>query len=404
MLDGAKEVDWAKYAGKKEWKEWIPLFHPWSTKKARIAAANVLSGPQWAMGPKCKKLEEALCKYLGAKQVVLFGNGTSALYAGMVLAHPLGLIVTPSMTFPGIHSMYKFLRPRVYPLLVDSVDWSFEMDLGDAERAVWSTQRTLGSLEISAIAPVHLFGHPYDYQGIDDYAKKNNLVIVEDCAHAFGAFTPDGDRVGGVPGRISCFSFFATKPLPMPSGGAVVLNDDKWAEINAATQILERVRSWGFDYRRSDLPYTYDCTMTSLNFRPTEVDAAIGLAMLEEVDAMRRRREEIATRYCHDLEVVEGIRCVNNKRGKSAWYVFNILLPEHVNRAKFIKHMEDKRIQTGLYYIPYHWTSMGRAFDSGHFPTTDEFAKLLVTIPCNDRMTDEDVGYVIKQVTQACKK
>ena len=237
-------------------------------------------------GPYVEAFEASWAAYCGVEHGVAMSSGTAALFAAVA---GLGLgpgdeVIMPTFTL--ISCAHAILATGATPVLVDSDERTWCMDTTEVDARL--TSRT------KAIMPVHIYGHPVDMDPLRELAVQHSLALIEDAAEAHGA-EYQGQRVGSL-GDVACFSFYANKIVTTGEGGMVVTDDG---------ELAERVRSYinlGFQPKRRFLH-----TEVGFNHRLTNLQAAVGLAQVEDIDRRVQRKREIGHRYIEHLADVKGL-------------------------------------------------------------------------------------------------
>ena len=266
----------------------IPIAQPTflGNEKAYVLDA-IDSGWVSSIGPYIDKFEAAFAGYHGVKHAIATHSGTSALHLALVAA---GIeegdeVIVPDLTFVATANSVRYCN--AIPILTDvsNADWNI------------SPEAIRGSLtaKTKAIIPVHLYGNPADMNAIMKIAGQEGLIVIEDCAEALGA-EYNGKKVGTF-GHISCFSFFGNKIITSGEGGMCITNDDALAER------MRILRDHGMNRSKK---YFYD--VLGFNYRMTNLQAALGLAQLEQVDKLILIRDEIYRAYQQALGSHPGIR------------------------------------------------------------------------------------------------
>ena len=239
---------------------------------------------QWLTnaGKKQEALEQRLQGYLSVPNISLFNNGTTALLVAIKALGLTGEVITTPFTFPATpHALHWNNLPVVF---ADIDPESMNLSPAAIEAAV--TPRT------SAILAVHVFGTPCDWRAIRDIAKRHRLRVIYDAAHAFGTIV-DGVPVGNL-GDVSMFSFHATKTFHTAEGGALSSPDTD------LKQRFDLLRNFGITGETS-------VSLPGLNGKMNELQAALGLLVLDMVDEERRKRGDLKAIYAARLRGVEGI-------------------------------------------------------------------------------------------------
>jgi dTDP-4-amino-4,6-dideoxygalactose transaminase len=224
-------------------------------------------------GPLVRELTERLESYLGVRNLVLVCNGSAALDLAYHALNVTGSVVTTPFSFVASSSVPVW--HGIDPVFADIDPLSWNLDPGEIESAIRA--------DTTAIAPVHVYGNPVDDARVSEIARRRGLKVIYDAAHCFGV------RKGGQSilrwGDASTISFHATKVFHTVEGGAVVFRDD------AVCERARRMINFGMD------PVTGDIVDTGTNLKLSEMHAAMGLAMLDDMDEVIERRRHLADLY-----------------------------------------------------------------------------------------------------------
>ncbi len=230
-----------------------------------------------------RMFENALAKYLNSKYVVACSSGTAALhtcYRSIGVSYR-DVVLVPGFTFVATAS--AVVHSGAFPLFVDVDIESLNMDVSDLE---WILSRLKNHANVKAVSVVHIGGVPAQILDIVKICERYNVELVEDCAQALGA-EYNGRKVGTF-GRVSAFSFYPTKTVTTGEGGAVVTND--YSIYNTVRMFINH----GEDRR-------YHYVMLGYNYRMSELNAAIGLAQLDNIDLYVRSRIEFAEEFIREV-------------------------------------------------------------------------------------------------------
>jgi len=224
-------------------------------------------------------------------------------------------------------------------------------------------------------------------------AATHNLRVVEDAAQAIGS-TWHGKRIGSF-GDFVSFSFQANKNLTTTEGGCLVLNNAEEARL-AEKYRLQGVTRSGFD--------GMDVDVLGGKFNMTDVAAVIGLNQLPHLDTITARRHALAKHYFTsfggDFAKLTGMQLPVADFETTNWHMFQIVLPEAVNRTDFMARMKDRNIGCGVHYPPIHLFQMYRArgFKEGMFPVAERVGRRIVTLPLFPKMSESEVECVVQAV------
>jgi len=228
-------------------------------------------------GPLVQKLEKELEKYLGVKNLLCVSSGTDALQLAYRVLEMEGEVITTPFSFSSTTSAIAI--EGLTPVFADIDQDSFNIDPENIEEAI--------NESTCAIAPCHVFGNACMIDEIDEIARKHNLKVIYDASHAFDVHYKDKHILSY--GDISAISFHATKMFQTIEGGAIIIKDDKLYEK------AKIVRNYGIDGPDS-------IAMLGVNAKMNEVEAAMGLCMLEEEDIIQKERKESHTFYTSQLK------------------------------------------------------------------------------------------------------
>jgi len=247
--------------------EFIKVASPIVGRDEVKAVTDVLLSGKFVSGQKVVEFEEAFARYVGSRYAIAVDSGTSALYISLQAA---GVgegdeVIVPPITFFATVSSVLYLRAK--PVFAD-------IDADDLCLSPKDTEEKITS-KTKAIIPVHLFGNAAKMDEFLELSRKTDLPIIEDCAQAHGT-EYNGEKVGRF-GKAGCFSFFATKHMTTGEGGIITTNDSKVAEKSRI------IRNHGMVGRDRHV-------LLGFNNRMTEIEAAMGMVQLKQLDALNARR------------------------------------------------------------------------------------------------------------------
>ncbi len=355
------------------------------------AVVDVLHRRWLTMGAVTQQFEQEFAQLTGAKHAIAVTNATVALHLAY---HVLGVgdgdeVIVPSLTFVATSNAALYTGAEVR--FADIVGPA-ELNISPESIEKHITPRT------RSIGVVHYGGYPVRMEQVMEIAHRHNLSVVEDCAHAPGAYLKG--RHLGVWGDIGCFSFFSNKNLSTGEGGMLVTNRDDLAEK------LRLLRSHGMTSltwdRHQGHAYTYDVVALGYNYRLDEIRSALGLVQLHKLAANNARRKEIMDHYWKSLANTGLGLPFRHCEGQSSYHIFPVLLPEGVDRKAFMDCLREAGIQSSIHYPPIHRFSYYRKRYPGvSLPATEAVSEQEVTLPLYPTMTDEQVGIVIETTRQA---
>lgn len=327
---------------------------------------------------------------LQCKKSLLVHSGTAALEMAAILADlkPGDEVIMPSYTF--CSTANAFVLQGAVPVFVDIRPDTLNIDETKIERAITSKTK--------AIVPVHYAGVACEMDTITDIARRHNLLVIEDAAHAFDAYYKE--RPLGTIGDMGCFSFHETKNIMSGEGGLLVTNNPELAE--RAEIIREKGTNRSRFFRGQVDKYTWVDKGSS--YLPSDIIAAYLYSILEISDKVQQQRRAIWYKYNEafaDLEERGYIRrpvipvdCSNNA------HMFYLLLSDLQERTAFISHMKQHGVYAPFHYIPLHSAPAGMQYcrTHGDFENTQKISDTLVRLPLYYDLKEDDIKHIIKSV------
>jgi perosamine synthetase len=353
------------------------------TETEIAAAVKVLKSGALRQGKECDAFEKEFAAKVGARFAVTSANGTAALHlAFLAFLKPGDEVLVPSFTFIATASMVTMSGAK--PIFCDINPRTFLLDLDDAESKI--TPRT------RAIAPVHLFGNPCDIDAVKEFAQKHRLRIVWDGAQAHGA-TFKGRDIGSF-GDFVCYSFYPSKNMFVGEGGITCTDNPEFE------QSMRYLRSHG-----QTGPYLH--TMMGLNYRMTDVEAAIGREQLKRLDAMLAVRRRNAAILNQGLTGVVGIQVQEiTHLSQHAWHQYcGVIEPEvfGCDRDTLAQRLKDKGIATGVHYPRglHQQPIFQELYGPLHLPHTEYLAEHILALPVHQGLTADDAARIVEAVKSA---
>ena len=277
-------------------------------------------------GPLVKKLEKRLAKYLGVKNLILVSNGTVALEIAYRTLDIKGFAITTPFSFVATTS--SLVTNGISPIFADIDEKSLNIDHRNIEKLI--TQNT------SVIVPTHVFGNACEVEEIDSIAKRHNLKVVYDAAHAFNVKYKDESILNY--GDISILSFHATKLFHTIEGGALIINDDS---------LVERARYLiNFGIKNSEsIPHL------GTNAKMNEFEAAMGLCVLDEMELIKEKRKKLYKIYQDKLQDIV-IFQEQNVNSTPNYSYFPVVFDSEVQLLKVQKALNEKDLFPRRYFYP----------------------------------------------------
>jgi len=363
--------------------DFLPFTRPDIDEATIAGVGDVLRSGWITTGPQARAFEAALSKHCGGRPVRCFNSGTATMEIGLRLAG-IGAgheVITTPLSWVATANVVLAVGGK--PVFVDVDPRTRNIDLAAAESALTPATR--------AMIPVDLAGLPVDRDRLNDLAKRKNLRVVEDAAQSFGA-SWRGRPIGSF-GDFVSFSFHANKNITSAEGGALVLPDESFVARCEALRLQGVVRS-GEDGMEVEEP--------GGKFNLTDVAARIGLGQLPRLGEFTQRRRALARRYFRLWDRNLGGELPPEDFENSNWHMFQVVLPDRIERARFIARMRDYGIGVGVHYPAMHLFKLYRrlGWREGQFPHTERIGRQIATLPLFPRMADTDVD----RVCEAAKK
>ena len=364
------------------------------------AVVEVLRGGWLTTGARTREFEAAFARYVGAANTVALNSCTAALHLALVA---VGIregdeVILPTMTFAASGEVIFYLGAG--PVLVDCLPNSFQLDPEQVAGKITSRTR--------AILPVHFAGAPCDLDPICDLARRHNLKIIEDAAHALP--TRYKGRMVGTVGDITCFSFYATKTLTTGEGGMVASENPDYTE-KIRRLSLHGISKDAWKRYSAEGSWRYDILDVGYKYNMTDLQAALGLAQLAKCDSMLARRAYIANCYDHLLQSLDGFTTLPVPADiEHAWHLYIVQVNHEaltINRDRVVEELKNRGIGTSVHFIPLHLhplyqTKLG--YRDGDFPNAEERFSRAISLPIYAAMSEADISRVMDALADIERK
>lgn len=378
--------------------EAVPFSRPVIVPEAISAAQRTLASGWITTGPECAAFESEFATWVGAEHAVAVSSCTVAIELSLRALHlrPGAKVLVPTITFCG--AVAAVAHAGLTPVLVDC-----DPSTGMVTPATCAAAAS-GCGEAQAMVVLHFAGYPAPVAELAEAAGLPRSRVIEDAAHGLGTRV-DGRSVGSL-SRASCFSFYATKNLPIGEGGMVTTDD---AEL-AAWLRSARLHGMSADAWRRYAPggsWRYTVVEAGLKANLPDVSAAIGRAQLRHLEGWQERRREIAQRYNSALADVRGLDIPPAPvRGRHAWhlYVVRIRPAFGLDRDVLAERLSESGIATSVHFIPVHHMPYFRRvaeIPGGSLPGADAVFPELLSLPMHQGLGDAEVDAVCAALTHA---
>lgn len=336
---------------------------------------NVLERGWYILGDEVKLFEENFSAYCDSKYCIGVGNGFDALtliFKGYIQLGKMQKgdeVIVPANTY--IASIVSIIQADLVPVLVEPKLETYTINPNLIQDKI--------TLKTKAILAVHLYGQLAELDSINEIAKINNLIVVEDAAQSHGAILNNSKSK-----NTQAFSFYPGKNLgALGDGGAVVTNDDQLAEV------LFSLRNYG-----SEVKYYND--FIGVNSRLDELQAAFLNVKLPNLDSDNQHRKTIANRYLSEIK--------NDKIMLPFWdfsdnHVFHLFVIRTPKRSELQDYLKQNGIETILHYpVPPHKQKAFKNWNHLSFPITEKIHNEVLSLPISPIMTADEVDFVIQKL------
>lgn len=327
-------------------------------------------------GKFINEFETEFSQYVGVKHSTAVSNGTVALHLAL---EGLGIgpgdeVLVPSFTY--IASVNAIQYTSATPVFIDSDPKTWQLDWQDAKRKI--TPKT------KAIMVVHLYGYPCDMENIIKLAKEKNLLVIEDCAEAFGSRL--GSKHCGTFGDVATFSFFGNKTITTGEGGMVSSNDPD------LHRKMVKLKGQGLAHKQ----YWHD--VVGYNYRMTNICAAIGVAQLRKADGIIKAKREIAQWYKTFLANLPVEMLWEAPNMTNSFWMISVKLKNEKVRDELRTFLDQFGIETRPSFYPVHTMPMYEQKLS--LPGCDEIAYSGMNFPSYPELKEADVKFICDHVAK----
>lgn len=378
--------------------EFIPYALPLIEDDEIKEVIDTLHSNWLSKGPKTVDFEKKFTEYVHAEHGIGLNSCTAGLHISQ-LAAGIGKgdeVITTPYTF--VASANTIIHTGATPVFVDIDPVTMNIDPKKIEEKI--TSRT------KAIIPVHFAGYPCDMDPIMEIAKKHNLIVIEDAAHA--VYTKYKGRSIGSIGDFTCFSFYATKNLVTGEGGLVTTHKEEWSDKMRVMSLHGMSKNAWNRYGDKGTWY-YEVEYPGFKYNMTDMQASLGLVQLGKLEKMQERREEIARKYNEAFSQIDGYTIPHtDNENVHAWHLYVLRLKENyfsIDRAEFIEQLKERGIGTSVHFIPVpmHPFYKKLGYNIEDYPNALAAYNGAVSLPLYPKMTDEQVERVIEVVLEMAK-
>jgi perosamine synthetase len=362
----------------------IPVSEPYMKGKELEYLTDCIKS-NWisSIGKYVNQFEEMFAQFCGTTYAVTTSSGTSALHLALTA---LGIceddeVILPDLTFVASANAVKYCGAKPVFIDVDKKTWN--IDTKKIEEKV--TKKT------KAIMAVHLYGLPCDMESIIKIAQRYNLRVIEDASEAHGAEYKN-IRVGSF-GDAGVFSFYGNKIITTGEGGMVTTNNKNVFEK------LKLLRDHAMSKTKRYWHY-----VVGFNYRMTNLQAAIGVAQMEQIDQFIEKKIDNAEAYNSLLGKIRGITLPpETDECKNVYWMYSVLIEDDfgLHRDEVIKRLRKKGIDTRPFFYPLHQLPMYKT--RFNYPVTTELSRKGINLPSSITLTETDIRTVCAALSSLCR-
>jgi dTDP-4-amino-4,6-dideoxygalactose transaminase len=341
------------------------------------------SGQLTNNGPILKRYTKALQKYLQTENLTLFNNGTLALQIALQGMGISGEVITTPFTFVATtHALYW---NKIRPVFVDIEPKYYTLDPEKVEEAItpWTT----------AILAVHVYGHPCNHEALADIAKRHNLRLIYDAAHAFGVKV-NGQSIAHL-GDLSMFSFHATKLYHSLEGGMLAFKE------HGLKKTFDYLKNFGFESQE-------EVVMPGTNAKMNEMQALMGLTVLEHLDEVIQKRKVITNIYRKMLNNIPGLKLppIPSDHIEYNFAYFPIEIDERemgISRNRLFQRLKEHNVFARKYFYPLvcDYSCYKNVSVNDPLKISRKVSQQIITLPIYDTLDIKDVEKICKIIKKS---
>ncbi|WP_337983234.1 LegC family aminotransferase [Lysinibacillus sp. C5.1] len=360
-------------------KEFVPLHEPtFNDKEVEYVTDCVKTGWVSSVGAYVNRFEEDLAKFVGVKRAVAVVNGTAALHIALKVAgvNAEDEVLMPSLTFIAtanavsyLGAVPHFIDVSFHTLGVDADKLKIYLEQIGITKNNQLYNRETGR-RISALVPMHTFGHAIDIEGLLKVCDMYNVTLVEDAAESLGTYYK-GKHTGSF-GKVSALSFNGNKIMTTGGGGAIVTDDDALADYAKHLTTTAKIpHRWAYEHDE-----------IGFNYRMPNINAALGCAQLEKVPMFIQQKRELTKHYEQWLVQLDGVQLFKEPANtRSNYWLQTILLDEQFNRDEVLAFLNEQGVMSRPIWTPMHHLAIYQNCPKSDLRVTEQLNKSVVNIP-----------------------
>ncbi len=368
----------------------IPFFIPHIDKSEESLVKEVL---ELKGASKIEELEDLMCEFTGSEYAISTSSWSGAIHLSMFA---IGLkrgdkILCSVNSHPAIAEAVRHFDAE--PIFVDIEPDTFNMSVDALKKALVEHKHK----KLKAVVVSHIGGVSADMDEIYKIAKENKIKVIEDASTSLGA-TYKGEMIGNTGGDLVTFSFGSNLKNPIINCGIITTNDK---ELYQKAKLLRHHGLLSNDWDKTGtLGYIYDIKEIGIKYDTSELEAAFSIAKLQKLPDLIKRRQEIAKIYHYELKDTPHIT-LPKVIPEHTYGLFTIKIDK--NRDDFARHLREKGVYTGLFYVPLHLITYYKQkynLKVNAYPVALTTYQQILSIPCYAKMSDDDVKYVCKVIKE----
>ena len=382
--------------------QFIPLSVPnFGAREAALAGEAITSGWVSTSGGKVTEFEQALADYVHMPRAVACNAGSSALHLAAMAAGIIrgDEVIVPTLTFiAAVNPLTRYMGAE--PIFIGCDD-SLCIDpdaveafcAGHCELRDGKLYNKATGAHVKALEVVHVFGNLGDMERLTEIAQKYHLILIEDATEALGTRFTSGKFAGkfaGTVGDIGCYSFNGNKIITTGAGGAVVSNHPDWAEH--AKHLSTQAKTDLLQFLHDEVGY---------NYRMTNVQACLGIAQLERLEAFIAHKKALYDHYVEKLDGVKGLRILPFREDctrSNHWFFSLYVKDSALDRDAIIEKLQAQGIQTRPVWALIHEQADYPRNEAYALDKALDYRKYIVNLPCSTNLSMEDCDRVIDAV------
>jgi len=347
-----------------------------------------------SVGSYVNRFEETVADYVGSKNAVAVVNGTSALHVSLIVCNvqPNDEVIVPTLTFIAPVNAVRYCG--AYPVFMDCVADTLCLDVQKVsdflnnecqKRKDGYTYNKKTKRRVKAIIPVHIFGYPVDMDNLVKISNSHNIYIIEDATESIGS-EYKGTKTGSF-GRIGCFSFNGNKIITTGGGGMVVTSDDRIAK--RIMHLTTQAKKDSFEYDHDEIGY---------NYRLTNIQAAMGVAQMEQLDVFIDIKRKNALLYKELLSEIEEIEFLWEKPwAKGNFWFYTVKVPK-AHKKSLIDYLISRNIQVRPVWKPIHTLLMYKDCQVHKIESAMNIYDTVFNLPCSVSLKEDEITFVCKNI------